>query len=85
MQVWAPEAAARGGASRKVSTLRVYADVWLDAPIKEEVRQRPVQDGRADLCLDVIPDDGESGIRELLGPRVVGGDEHRDAEHEAAP
>ncbi len=30
MQVWAPEVAARGAASRTVPTLRAYADVWLE-------------------------------------------------------
>ena len=30
MQVWAPEVAARGVASRTVPTLQAYADVWLE-------------------------------------------------------
>jgi len=30
MQVWAPDAATRGAASRLVPTFRAYADVWLE-------------------------------------------------------
>jgi hypothetical protein len=36
-----------------------------------------VGDGRADLALDVVADDGHPGVFELLGPHRVARDEHR--------
>jgi hypothetical protein len=43
-----------------------------------------VDDGRADLALDVVPHDGQSALLEPLAPVRIGGDENRDAVHEGA-
>jgi len=37
-----------------------------------------VNDRRADLGLDVVTDDRQTGVDELLGPLLIRGDEHRD-------
>ena len=48
-----------------------------------------MDDGRADLALDVVADDRQSGVAELLRPFRIGGEEdghaidHRDARFEA--
>ena len=55
------------------------------APVLEQPGQDPVDDGRADLALDVVADDGHAGGVEPAGPLGVGGDEHRDGVDEAHP
>ena len=59
------------------------------AAVGEQPRQRAMHDGRADLALDVVADDRQSGVAELLRPFGIGGEEdrhaidHRDARFEA--
>ena len=43
-----------------------------------------MDDGRADLRLDVVADDREPGLAEAVAPVLLARDEHRDAVHEAA-
>jgi hypothetical protein len=50
----------------------------------EQAGQRAVHDGRPDLRLDVVADDGQPGLAEPPVPVVLAGDEHRDAVDEAA-
>jgi hypothetical protein len=49
----------------------------------EEPRQRPVDDRRPDLALDVVADDRQPGLLEALVPVVLAGDEDRQAVDEA--
>ena len=49
--------------------------VQHDTAVLEELGQHPVGDGRADLALDVVTDDRDTGVGELLRPRRGAGDE----------
>ena len=42
--------------------------IELDAAIGEELGERPVHDGRAELRLDVVADGGNASAREPLAP-----------------
>ena len=67
-----------------VLEVHVAADVELvgavehHAPVLEQAGQDAVDDGGADLALDVVADDRHAGRLELRGPLRVGRDEHRD-------
>src|SRR3954447_8985632 len=68
----------------------IAADVELvgsvepHAAFAEQIGEDAVQDRRADLALDVIPDDRKAGLFEAAPPRRIGGDEDGDAVDEAA-
>ena len=48
------------------------------AAVLEQAGQRAVDDGGADLALDVVTDDRHTRGLELRGPLGIGRDEHRD-------
>ena len=57
-------------------TLSCIGALELDATIVEQPGEHAVDDGGADLALDVVADDGHAGLLELGRPLGVGGDEH---------
>src|SRR5216684_5607346 len=57
----------------------------LDAAIAEEPCEDAMDDGRADLRLDVVTDDRQLLLFEALLPVGLAGDEDRDAVDEADP
>ena len=57
----------------------------LDAALVEEPGELAVDDGGADLRLDVVADDRQPGLGEALVPVVLAGDEDRQAVDEADP
>ena len=65
-----------------VLEVHVAADIELvgavehHAAVFEQLGHDTVRDGRADLALDVVADDGDAGVFELLGPHGVRSDEH---------
>ena len=67
-----------------VLEVHVAAEVQLvrvvegEAAVLEEPGEDAVDDGRADLALDVVADDGHAGVAELAGPLGVRGDEDGD-------
>ena len=73
-----------------VVEVHVAADVelrgaqHLHAAVAEQAGERAVDDGGADLRLDVVADDRQAGLVEAVVPVVLAGDEDRDAVHEAA-
>ena len=52
--------------------------VERQAAVLEEAGENAVDDGGADLALDVVAHDRHAGVTELAGPRGVRGDEDRD-------
>ena len=73
-----------------VEEVGVAADVELvgalelDAALAHEAREHAVDDGGADLALDVVADDRQAALVEALLPVRLAGDEDRDAVHEGA-
>ena len=73
-----------------VEEVRVAAEVELvgavdaDAAVAEEAGEDAVDDGGADLALDVVADDGDAGDAEAVGPVFLAGDEDGDAVDEGA-
>ena len=67
-----------------VLEVHVAADIQLVGAVEdqsallEESREHPVGDGRPELALDVVPDDGHPRGGELRGPFRVARDEHRE-------
>src|SRR5699024_9237348 len=55
--------------------VQLHGAVNADAALLEETGQHTVGDGGTDLGLDVITDDGQTGVGELLCPLRIGGDE----------
>ena len=53
--------------------------VELDAALGEQVGQHAMDDGGAELRLDVVADERHAGAAEALGPSAIAGDEDRDA------
>ncbi len=64
MQVWAPEVAARGAASRTVPALRAYADVWLETRKTKGRELRPTTRRQYRMLLDkfIYPTFGDERI-----------------------
>ena len=56
----------------------------LDAALAHEAREHAVDDGGADLALDVVADDRHAGLDEALLPVGLAGDEDGDAVHHGA-
>lgn len=52
MEVWAPEIAARGAASRSLPTLQAYADVWLETRKTKGGELRPTTRRQYRMLLD---------------------------------
>src|SRR5688500_12112475 len=52
MEVWAPEVAARGVASRSVPTFQAYADVWLETRKTKGRELRPTTRRQYRMLLD---------------------------------
>lgn len=52
MEVWAPEVAARGAASRSLPTLRAYADIWLETRKTQGRGLRPTTRRQYRMLLD---------------------------------
>src|SRR4029450_3383904 len=75
-------------ALQHVHEVHVAAEVQLvgavdvDAAVLHQPAQHAVDDGGADLGLDVVADDRHPGPGEALGPLGAAGDEHRQAVHE---
>ena len=63
-------------------TLSWYVRSSDHAAVLEQAGEDAVDDGGADLALDVVADDRQPGGLELGRPLRVGGDEHRDGVHE---
>ena len=74
-----------------VLEVHVAAEVQLvgvvegEAAVLEEAGQDAVDDGGADLALDVVADDRHAGVTELAGPFGVRGDEDGDGVDEGHP
>ena len=72
-----------------VQEVRIAPEVQLvgavdpHAAVHEEAGQDAVGDGRANLALDVVTDDGQATLREAALPVRLAPDEHRDGVHEA--
>jgi hypothetical protein len=71
-------------AVRHVEEVGIAAGVELVGPVElhaalgEQVGQHAVDDGGAQLRLDVVADDRDAGLLEALRPALVAGDEDRD-------
>ncbi|KAA1426630.1 site-specific integrase [Nocardioides antri] len=72
MQVWAPEVAARGAASRTVPTFQAYADVWLETRKTKGRELRPTTRSQYRMLLDkfIYPTFGESRIDKISNEDV---------------
>jgi integrase len=72
MQVWAPEVAARGAASRTVPTLQAYADVWLETRRTKGRELRPTTRGQYRMLLDkfIYPTFGDKRIDKISNEDV---------------
>lgn len=72
MQVWAPEVAARGTASRTVPILQAYADVWLETRKTKGRGLRPTTRAQYRMLLDkfIYPTFGEERIDRISNEDV---------------
>jgi integrase len=72
MQVWAPEVAARGAASRSVPTLQAYADVWLETRKTKGRELRPTTRRQYRMLLDkfIYPTFGDKRIDKISNEDV---------------
>jgi integrase len=72
MQVWAPEVAARGVASRSVPTFQAYADVWLETRKTKGRGLRPTTRHQYRMLLDkcIYPTFGEQRIDRITNEDV---------------
>ena len=72
MQVWAPEVAARGTASRTVPTLQAYADVWLETRKTKGRGLRPTTRAQYRMLLDkfIYPTFGQERIDKISNEDV---------------
>jgi hypothetical protein len=76
-------------ALQHVLEVHVAADVQLvrtvehEAAVLEQACEDAMHDGRAELALDVVADDGDAGVGEALRPDGVAGDEHGDGVDES--
>ena len=77
-------------ALKHVHEVHVAADIELvraveaHATVLEQAGEHTVRNGRANLALDIVADDRQTGLAELVSPLRVGGDEHWQAVHERA-
>ena len=72
MQVWAPEVAARGVASRSVPAFRAYADVWLETRKTKGRGLRPTTHHQYRMLLEkfVYPTFGDTRIDKITNEDV---------------
>ncbi|MBS4754127.1 hypothetical protein KG112_15030 [Nocardioides sp. zg-ZUI104] len=54
MEVWAPQEAARGAASRSVPTLQAYADIWFETRKTQGRALRPTTRQQYRMLLDAF-------------------------------
>jgi hypothetical protein len=64
--------------------IQLVGAVDAHAALPEEIGEQPVNDGRADLALDVVADQRQPALFEALPPLRARSDEHRDAVDESA-
>jgi hypothetical protein len=72
MEVWAPEVAARGAASRTAPTFQAYADVWLEMRKTKGRELRPTTGRQYRMLLDkfIYPTFGETRIDKITNEDV---------------
>jgi len=72
MEVWAPEVAARGAASRTAPTFQAYADVWLEMRKTKGRELRPTTGRQYRMLLDkfIYPTFGKTRIDEITNEDV---------------
>jgi len=72
MQVWAPDVAARGAASRSVPTLQAFADVWLETRKTKGRELRPTTRRQYRMLLDrfIYPTFGDMRIDKISSEDV---------------
>ena len=72
MEVWAPEAAARGAARRTAPTLRAYGDVWLEARKTRGRALRPTTRQQYKMLLEkfIYPTFGDQRIDRISADEV---------------
>lgn len=72
MEVWAPEIAARGAASRSAPTFQAYADVWLETRKTKGRGLRPTTRRQYRMLLDkfILPTFGETRIDKVTNEDV---------------
>jgi len=72
MEVWAPEVAARGAASRSVPTLQAYADIWLETRKTQGRALRPTTRQQYRMLLDtfIYPTFGDERIDRITADDV---------------
>lgn len=70
-----------------IQEIRISAGIELigslecDAAVREKSAQRSMNDGRADLILDVIADDRQLRKTKPIGPSAIGGDKNGNTIH----
>ncbi len=72
MEVWAPDVAARGAASRSVPTLQAYADIWLETRRTKGRELRPTTRRQYRMLLDtfIYPEFGVTRIDRISNDDV---------------
>ena len=72
MEVWAPEVAARGAASRSLPTLQAYADIWLETRRTQGRALRPTTRRQYRMLLDmfIYPTFGDERIDRISADDV---------------
>lgn len=72
MEVWAPEVAARGAASRSLPTFQAYADIWLETRKTQGRALRPTTRRQYRMLLDkfIYPTFGEKRIDKISNDDV---------------
>jgi hypothetical protein len=58
--------------------VKLVGALQLDAALREQISQHAVDDRRPQLCLDIVADDRDAGLRKAVSPFGVTGDEYRD-------
>jgi integrase len=72
MEIWAPEVAARGSASRAVPTLQAYADIWLETRKTQGRALRPTTTQQYRMLLDrfIYPTFGDERLDRISNEDV---------------
>lgn len=72
MEVWAPEVAARGAASKSLPTLQAYADIWLETRKTQGRALRPTTRQQYRMLLDkfIYPTFGDKRIDKISAQDV---------------
>src|SRR5579883_529450 len=64
--------------------IQLVSSIEPDAALAEKIGQDAMNDGRADLALDIVADQRQLLLLEALPPLRLGGDEDRNAIDEGA-